>query len=130
METATRNAIEQLKQESRREVEQIKDNELYIEEQLSSIEKAIGKKLPEEVEDEVLAIVDEYSPTGEDGKYTSLFPFDAAYEIYISRNALASQKTTQARNQVANLTGNSSEGETESSDSNFKRGWDNWREAL
>ena len=130
MENATKKAIQQLKQESQREVEMAQENELYIEENLSSLQKKLGKKLTSEVEEEVLSIVDEFSPTGEDGKYISLFPFDKAYEIFQLRTSQVSQKTAQARTKVANLTGNTSEGETESSDSNFKRGWDNWREAL
>lgn len=130
METATKNAIEQLKQETRREAEEIKENAHYIEENLSSLQKTLGKKLTAYVENEVLSIVDEFSPTGEDGKYISLFPFDKAYEIYQLRNVQATTKTTVARNKVANLTGNASEGETEAGDTDFKRGWDNWRDAI
>lgn len=130
MEDATKNAINQLKAETEKQIKMAEENELYIEESLSSLHKKLGKKLPADVEDEVLTIVDEFSPVDESGKYISLFPFDKAYEIYELRNGQAKQSTIQARNQVANLTGNTSEGESDSSSADFKRGWDNWREAL
>ena len=130
MERATKNAIEQLKQESVRENEMANENAAFIDESLESLQKTLGKKLTNEIEEEVLTIVDEFSPLDENGKYVSIFPFDKAYEIFQLRNAQASQKTNQARTQVANLAGNTSEGATDTSDSNFKRGWDNWREAL
>ena len=82
----------------------------------------MGKKFTPEVEEEILSIVDEFSPVGSDGKYTSLFPFDKAYEIRELRHLKQNRKISQARNQVADLTGNNSEGEDESSNSSFKRG--------
>lgn len=130
IENATKNAIEQLKAENRNEANQLEENEDIIEDNLLSLQQHIGKKLTQDTEEAVLSIVDEFSPTGEDGKYISLFPFDKAYEIYELRNSQAKTNTKIARNKVADLTGNSSQGEAETPDSDFKRGWDNWREAL
>ena len=129
-ENAVIKAIKRIKEESKQEEQQQEENESIIEDNLSSLRKTFGNKISKAVEEEVLTIVDEFSPTGKDGKYVSLFPFDKAYEIYELRNSKASVKTKQAREKVADLTGGNSEGEPTSSGSDFKRGWDNWREEL
>lgn len=129
-ERATRRALERFKEEAQKETQTLKQNEEIIEQNLESLQETIGRKLTPKIEEEILSIVDEFSPTGPDGKYVSLFPFDKAYEIYELRNSKVTQKTMKARTQVADLTGNTSEGETDSSETSFKRGWDNWREAL
>ena len=129
-ENAVKKAIEFIKEEKVYEEEAVIENEQIIDENLTDLQETLGVKLTPKMEDEILSIVDEFSPTDEDGKYISLFPFDKAYEIYELRNAKTKQKTVQARNQVADLTGSSSEGSVDSSDSTFERGWDNWRKGL
>lgn len=129
-EEAVQKALERFKEESYMEQASVAQNEEIINDELSILEEKIGRRISPEMEEELLAIVDEFSPVGDDGKYLSLFPFGKAYEIYQLRNLATRQKMNSARNRVADLTGNTSEGETESSESSFKRGWDNWREAL
>jgi len=129
-ENAVREALRQLKAEELYERQALVENEEIVEDNLSSLQESIGRKLTKKQEEEILGIVDEFSPTGEDGKYVSLFPFDKAYEIYELRRAKSGQPTRMARQSIADLTGNASEGEGDSTDPTFKRGWDNWREAL
>lgn len=129
-ETAVQKALQLFKEEAVQQENQLAYNENIIDENLEDLQGALGKKLSQQTQDDVLSIVDEFSPTGPDGKYISLFPFDKAYEIYQLRNSQAKQKTIQQRNQVADLTGANSNEESESSESHFKRGWDTWREAI
>lgn len=129
-ENAVRRALAQFKEEAIEEENQLAENEDIIDDNLSELSERLGKKITPAMEEDILAIVDEFSPVGRDGKYVTLFPFDKAYEIYSLRKAQTTVKTVKARNQVADLTGNSSEGEVDSSETSFKRGWDSWREAL
>jgi hypothetical protein len=129
-ERATRRALSMFKEEASQEVAQLEQNEETIESNLSDLQESIGKKLTARQEEELLSIVDEFSPTGPDGKYVSMLPFDKAYDILELRSSKAQSKTINARSHVASLTNNNTEGDTDSSDSNFKRGWDSWREAL
>ncbi len=129
-QNAVREALRQLKAEESYEREALVENEGIVEDQLSELQESIGRKLTKKQEEDILTIVDEFSPTGEDGKYISLFPFDKAYEIYELRHAKAGASTRAARQGVADLTGNQSEGEAETADTTYKRGWDNWRSAL
>lgn len=127
---AVRQALDMFKSEERFEREALVENEAIVEDSLASLQESVGKKFTKREEEAILSIVDEMSPEGEDGKYLSVFPFEKAYEIYELRNAVRGKPTQQARQDVARLTGNASEGESESQDPTFKRGWDNWREAL
>lgn len=125
-ENAIARALQQFRDEESNQEKQVRENEQTIDENLS----ALGVKLTPKQEEKLLSIVDEFSPTGSDGKYISLFPFDKALEIMNLRENKVSNKTNQARTVVADLTGNNSEGEIDSSSADFKRGWDNWREAI
>lgn len=129
-ESAVEQAIETLTRRQQEEISSQSHNEEIIDNSLEQLQESIGKKLTEKQEEDILTIVDEFSPVGEDGKYISLFPFDKAYEIYTLRNAQKGQATKQARQSVADLTGNTSEGEVDSTVTPFRRGWDNWREEL
>jgi len=129
-ERAISTAIERLSRQQQEEVESIAQNEETIDENLSELEEMIGRKLSPKQEEELLTIVDEFSPVGDDGKYVTLFPFDKAYEIYAMRQSQKGLGTRQARQNIADLAGTMSEGEADSSEAIFKRGWDNWREAL
>ena len=106
------------------------ENEEIINDNLASLQETVGRKLSPKQEEDILTIVDEFSPTDSQGKYISLFPFDKAYEIYSLRQGAKGRSTFNARSEVANLTGNASTGDTGDSNSSFQRGWDSWRQAL
>lgn len=127
---AVEEAIGQMQRQQEALVESVAENEELIEESLASLQETLGKKLTTKQEEDILSIVDEFSPTGTDGKYISLFPFEKAYEIYSLRNAQKGRPTQNARRAVAELAGGSSEGDTDTSVDHYKRGWDNWREAI
>ena len=129
-ERAISQAVERLRKQQEDEINAVAENEETIDNNLFELQERIGKKLSSKQEEEILTIVDEFSPVGDDGKYITVFPFDKAYEIYALRQSQKGLGTRQARQAVADLAGNQSEGEADPQEPNFKRGWDNWREAL
>lgn len=127
-------SIERMLSMAQRQEEEAQDalvqNEEIIDDTLMELQEKRGIKLTPKMEDAILDIVDEFSPTGSDGKYISLFPFDKALEIYELRQGSKVRSTQNARTQVANLTGNSNAGDISDGAISQKRGWDAWREAL
>lgn len=128
-EKAVAMAIDRLKKEQEEDVKRLSDNEKVLDDSLSQLSETLGKKLTEKEEDEILAIVDEFSPVDDQGKYTILFPFEKAFEIYSLRNKAKTKETHKERVSIARLSEGTSE-ETGDSSSSFERGWDNWRKAL
>lgn len=127
---AIERTIEVLSQREEEQASQLTENEEIIEQNLESLQETIGRKLTAKQEEDILTIVDEFSPVGDDGKYVTLFPFDKAYEIYQLRNSKNGNATRKARETVADLTGTSSQGESDSTSSPLKPGWDGWRSEL
>lgn len=128
---AVEEALSRINEQRDYESQRLVENEDLIENNLSALQENIGKKLTSKQEESVLSIVDEFSPVDEQGKYLSLFPFDKAYEIYSLRQSQKGKATRKARTKVADLTGNASEGEVESSDTSFvPRRWDGWQDEV
>lgn len=75
------------KEENPREEKiRIEENEDIIDEKLDELEEYVGRKLTDKEEDDILAIVDELTPVGKNGKYiVGLLPFDYAWTIYEAR---------------------------------------------
>lgn len=64
----------------------IERNIAIIDRSLAELECSLGRNLTEEEEYEILDIVDDLTPTGEDGKYIcALIPFDYAWQVYQTR---------------------------------------------
>lgn len=129
-ERAIEQALERIEQRQEEETQALSQNEATIDSNLENLQEVIGRKLSVKEEEAVLSIVDEFSPTGNDGKYVTLFPFDKAYEIYELRTSVKGRSKQEARDSIADLTSGKSEGEAETSGAPFKKGWDSWREAL
>lgn len=130
-ERAIEKAIERINQREEQQIKALSENESIIDSNLENLEEKVGKKLTAKQEEEILSIVDEFSPTGDDGKYITLFPFDKAYEIYQLRTSSKIRPTQKARESIADLTGNTSEGEIDSNSSNFKsQKWDSWEDEI
>lgn len=129
-ERAIQEAIQRVKMLDAEEEQSLVQNEEIIDENLDNLKQTIGKKLSSKDEEEILSIVDEFSPIGDDGKYVQLFPFDKAYEIWELRNAPKIRKTSEERENIANLSGDRSDGDIESDSGTFRKGWDSWRMGL
>lgn len=92
---------------------EIESNERVLEEKLEDFSLTLGRDLTQKEEDELLAIADQYSPTGEDGKYISgqPLPLDRAWEIYELKLASQGQKSKRSRSEATELTGTSTDGD-------------------
>lgn len=129
-ERAIQKAIERLEKRETENIQRLSENETIIDEHLSSLSEQLGRQLTTKQEEDILAIVDEFSPVGDDGKYIALYPFDKAYEIYSLRNSAKTQATKRNRVAVADLVNDVSDGEPDNASKPFKRGWDGWQEAI
>ncbi len=70
--------------ERRAEADEEKDE--LLDSYFEDLYEMIGRKLEESEEEEFLDVVDEFTPTGKDGKYlVDLCPFDYAWAIYQAR---------------------------------------------
>lgn len=129
-EKVIREALERIENKQKEEIERITENEEIIDESLSNLSEQLGKKFSKKEEEDILTIVDEFSPVGQDGKYLSMLPFDKAYEIYTLRQSKKGAATKQARTAIADLTRDSTNSEPDNSTSQYKPSWDNWRDQL
>ncbi len=118
-ERAERRAIEAVERVRERETEVLSQNESIIDKRLESLESRLGRTLNENEQDALLEIVDEYTPTGEDGKYLGeILPFDKAWEVYELRQEKKSLTSRQSRNPALAASSARSSGEPSSSGSN------------
>ena len=112
-EIAERKAYEALDRRESSSRSEIESNERVLEEKLEDFSLTLGRDLTQKEEDELLAIADQYSPTGEDGKYLSgePLPLDRAWEIYEMKLASQGQKSKRSRSEATELTGTSTDGD-------------------
>lgn len=111
-EQAERRAIEAVERVRTNETRALAENENTIESRLESLSDSLGKKLSQQEVDAVLSIVDEYTPTGPDGRYAGeLTSFDKAWEVYELRQTKASLSTKKARSGALNAASARSQGE-------------------
>jgi len=112
-ERAERKAIEALDRRETSSRSEIESNERVLEEKLEDFSLSLGRDLTQKEEDELLAIADQYSPTGEDGKYLSgePLPLDRAWEIYEMKRDSQGQKSKRSRSEATELTGTSTDGD-------------------
>jgi hypothetical protein len=112
-EIAERKAYEALDNRESSSRSEIESNERVLEEKLEDFSLSLGRDLTQKEEDELLAIADQYSPTGEDGKYLSgePLPLDRAWEIYEMKRDSQGQKSKRSRSEATELTGTSTDGD-------------------
>ena len=112
-EIAERKAYEALDRRESSSRSEIESNERVLEEKLEDFSLSLGRDLTQKEEDELLAIADQYSPTGEDGKYLSgePLPLDRAWEIYEMKRDSQGQKSKRSRSEATELTGTSTDGD-------------------
>lgn len=129
-EEAVKAAIEMVKKEQAEVAAAEQQKEKALDDYLSSLKDSFGQQMSQAVEEEMLSIVDEFSPTDKEGKYVSLITPEKAIEIYKLRHATKDAKTKAAREKVAELTSGKSQGEAEPSAGPYDPSWDAWRKAL
>lgn len=100
----------------------IKENVATIDENLEDLSSKIGRDLTEKEQSALLDIVDEFTPKDERGNYLgAVIPFDKAWEIYELKTGAVNKPRQEARSQVASLSGQATQGET-----NFNEKNQNW----
>lgn len=108
---AREEALEAVRNERYQEIENTEKNIESLDNQFELLKDYIGRDLTEKEQESVLDIVDEYSQTGRDGKYISFFPMDKAWEIYELKEQASKAPKKTARDNVASLSGNKTDGE-------------------
>ena len=123
-ERAEQRALEAMERREREASESLSQNESIIDTGLENLSERLGRQLTEKEEAALLDIVDEYTPTGADGRYAgAILPFDKAWSIYEMKNATQNQSSKRARSAATAASSNSSQGDstssTEDRDKNF-----------
>lgn len=127
-ERAERRALDAVARMRESETQALTQNENVIDQRLARLEDSIGRELSEKEMDAVLSIVDEYTPTGEDGKYLGeILPFDKAWEVYELRQekqSLSSKKNRSAALAASNTRSHGEPSETRQANTDFDpRNW-------
>lgn len=92
--------------------------------QLEELEETLGKSLSDKQAAELLTIVEEYSPTDENGNFDSFISLDKAYEIYDLRQR---GNRGGSKDHLSRIASTSTQGETASTPSNNPPQWGDWR---
>lgn len=101
-----------LEEREQMEYQRISRNEAYLDDTIEELSDELGRDLTTSEESALLDIIDEYTPTGPDGKYLGeILPVEKAWEIYEMRRELSGLSTKEAKNRVASISGTQSHGE-------------------
>lgn len=114
-EDARREALEAVRAEREFESKSLVTNERLIDDRLEDFSNRLGRSLSSTEEDELLSIVDEYTPTDSTGNYAGdLLSFEKAWDIKQMRQSQEGNRRSSARRAPTELT--SSRTESESTD--------------
>lgn len=120
-ERAERRALEAVDRRAQFEQHVFTVNESTLDSRLQNFYDSLGRELTEKEINDLLTVVDEYTPTGENGKYTGeLVSFDKAWEILELRQGSKSQSSRNRRSAAVAASGSRSEGNPFSSPENDK----------
>lgn len=109
---ARREALEAVRNERYEETAKVEANVERLDESFEDLSAFIGRSITEAEQSALLDIVDEFTPKDRYGDYAGeILPFNKAWEIYELKTKATKAPTIQARNEVANLTGNKTQGE-------------------
>lgn len=136
-EEARREAVEAVREERNQESRVLTTNVNVIDDRLEDLSLSLGRPLSPQEEEGLLDIVDEYTPTGDDGRYAGdLLSFDKAWEIMQMRQSQSGQRSSSARRVPTAITSTRSQGETTvttkaEADKNWNpRDWNSWRKRI
>lgn len=133
---AKQEALEEFRSEQAREQEVVKGNLATIDEGLENLSAYVGRELTEKEQSDILDIVDDYTPKGDDGKYLgATLSFDKAWDIYELKQQTAKAPRQKSRDNAANVINTPSSGqpsvEQQERDKNFQpRNWGAWQDRL
>lgn len=131
IERAEKRAVEAVREHQDEEVARTEQNVEMLDENFEDLEAFVGRDLSDKEQSAVLDIVDEYTPKDDRGNYAgAILPFEKAWEIYELKSQAGKAPKAKARDGVASLTGQHSQGDTNitEKDKNFNpMDWDSWR---
>lgn len=135
IERAKDEAIKAVQNERENEARQTEDNVKLLDESFEDLSALVGRDLTEKEQNDVLDIVDDYTPKDDDGNYLGeLLPFNKAWEIYELKTAAQKVKKAASRNAVAGISANQTQGEAQvdaEKDKTFNPlDWGAWRKRL
>lgn len=126
-EEAIREAREAVRNERLEEIQRTEENVEVLDSNFESLAELVGRDLSEAEQSAVLDIVDKYTPKDREGNYAGeIMSFEDAWEIYELKTQSAKKGKIEARDNVASLSGNRTQGETlsqEERDKNFNPSW-------
>lgn len=129
-----REALDAVREERTQESQSLSQNERTIDERIEDLSYSLGRDLSEQEEGALLDIVDEYTPTGRDGKYTGdLLPMDKAWEIYNLRMSQQTNQVARQRRTPTALTSVRTDGEPGSKDASKDwnpHDWNSYRKRI
>lgn len=132
IQQAEERAYARLQQEQRSVQESERENLATIDDRMAMLQDSLGRDLTDEEQSKVLDIIDEFTPTGDDGKYAGdLIPFDKAWEILSMRERSSAAPRRKARDNAASIVNQPSSGQPSSEqqerDKNFvPQNWGSW----
>jgi hypothetical protein len=131
MQEELRDLREQIRTEERQERQRAQEVEEAVSQtfdsQLESLEDSLGKSLSDKQAADLLGVVEEYSPTDEEGNFTSFISLEKAYEILDLR-----QKSNRnpSKDHLAKVAGATSQGDASPAPSNRPPEWGDWRRRM
>lgn len=131
-EAGQRGARELTEQEAQRTEKNLET----LDDHLEQVSAVAGRELTEKEESQILDIIDDYTPKGNDGTYAgAMLSPDKAWEIYELKNQASQAPKRQSRDAVASLSGAPTQGESQAvkdeRNKNFIPGnWGSWRDRL
>lgn len=128
-ERAERKALEAIERKNYEETQAITQNENIIEQRLERLSDKLGRTLSEKEEEALLEIVDEYTPTGDDGRYAGeILSFEKAWEIHELRESQRAQSSKRSRSAATMAASSRSQGEPNGAETERDKNFDprNW----
>lgn len=131
MKEELRSLREDLKNEDRAERQARQEREQAVsaafDDQLETLEDSLGKSLSDKQAAELLGIVEEYSPTDDEGNFESFISLDKAYEIFDLRQR-GSRGTSKDR--LSRIAATTSQGDATAAPSANPPQWGDWRRRI
>lgn len=122
---------EEMKREAQLEQQRAQETEKAVSDnfdsQLENLEETLGKSFSDKQAAELLTIVEEYSPTDQDGNYESFISMEKAYEIYDLKQR---GNRSSSKDHLAKVAGTNSQGDASPAPSNTPPQWGDWRKRI
>lgn len=118
---ARKEALDAVRNQRHEEVARTEENIEALDDNFEDLSALVGRDLTDAEQSAVLDIVDDYTPKDRDGNYSGeILPFEKAWEIYELKAQAQKAPKVAARDNVARLSGNATQGEASNKDEQDK----------